>query len=166
MERVERRRKKRGGSGVNMIIRYGGGKLTQKHCSSSSDDFFQRLASLSHPVCIGIIVKRRKIGLDVFPAAIVVDCSRGVEALRLVVETANVVSLSHVSSSQVISPAFVHQGPSDDGRVVDVSPHHRHPFLIEASHHVDAEIVATGHFTPDEEAEAVGPVEEAMAWGC
>lgn len=149
-----------------MIMRYGGGKLTQKHCSSSSDDFFQRLASLSHPVCIGIIVKRRQIGLDVFPAAIVVDCSGGVEALRLVVETANVVSLSHVSSSQVISPTFVHQGPSDDGRVVDVSPHHRHPFLIEASHHVNAEVVATGHFTPDEEAEAVGPVEEAMTSGC
>lgn len=167
MERIERRRKKGGGgSGVNMIMRYGGGKLTQKHCSSSSDDFFQRLASLSHPVCIGIIVKRRQIGLDVFPATIVVDCPGGVEALRLVVETSNVVSLSHVSSSQVISPTFVHQGPSDDGRVVDVSPHHRHPFLVEASHHVDAEVVATGHFTPDEEAEAVGPVEEAMTSGC
>lgn len=59
MDRGDREEKEEeGGSGVNMIVRYGGRKLTQKHCSSSSDDFFQRLASLSHPVCIGIIVKR------------------------------------------------------------------------------------------------------------
>lgn len=44
--------------------------------------------------------------------------------------------------------------------MVYVSTDHFHPFLVEATDHFYAEVVAGRHFAPDEEAETIGPVHE------
>lgn len=127
---------------------------------------------------IGVVVESGEVGLDVFPAAVVVDGAGWVEGssalnwlkvkmgridnniLGQVVDGTNVISLRDVIFQRSVSPAFVERSPGHNAGVVDVSLDSLDPFAVIPGYILVAELVSVCDLSPDQKPKPIGPVVE------
>lgn len=86
----------------------------EEHVPTTPKNFFEGLTAVSHSVPVGVVVERGDVGYDVFPTAVVVYGAGSVVGFCVVVEGADVISLTNLATEIWIAPAFVYGCPGYD----------------------------------------------------